>query len=173
MRTRLYLDVDGVINKFSGAVGGHEKHVIDGFTLRIYPDKVKAFMEMFDEVVWATTWVLHPEMLALLEGVIGVESLGVIPVTQDELEVGMLIQRSTGKGPAVARHFDADPLEPGATLWIDDMLGPEDYAIGNERGITLHTPDPEVGAYPFIDNLLDGNVSWAQYVKEQSCLTSN
>jgi hypothetical protein len=165
MRTRLYLDVDGVINKFSGAVGGHEKHVIDGFTIRIYPDKVKAFMELFDEVVWATTWVLHPEMLALLEGVIGVEGLGVIPVTADELEVGMLIQRSTGKGPAVARHFDDDPLEPGATLWIDDMLGPEDYIIARERGISMQVPDPEIGAYPFIDSLLDGHGSWAQYLK--------
>jgi hypothetical protein len=167
VRTRLYLDVDGVINKLTYKPGAYEEVDIDGFILRMYPQKVKAFMAMFDEVVWASTWVLHPEMLALLEGALGVERQDVIPTTADELRSGML-RASTGKGPAVARHFDDDPLEKGAALWIDDMFGREDRIIAEERGIQMYPADPQTGAYPFINQLLDGHSSWAQYLKEQS-----
>lgn len=164
MRTRLYLDIDGVINALSPNFRVPPVKVA-GYPIRMDTALVRQFIALFDEVVWATTWVLHPPALDEMERFIGVEGLRVIDTTRTELDSGMW-GYSTGKAPAVARHFDADPLEVGATLWMDDMLGDLDFAISQPRGIITHKPNDFTGAYPFITQYVDDGRTWSQHVQE-------
>lgn len=150
-KRRLYIDIDGVINAMRQ--GTYKVTIItdpDGpvdVRIRIDHETVKTFLKQFDEVVWASSWVMYPGLLAQLERTLGIEPGQFDRITLDRQAFRNSPGHSSGKAQAVAAHYDAHPMP---SLWIDDDLGPDDFKVARERGIEYHCPDPREGAYPYM-----------------------
>ncbi len=162
MSTRLYLDIDGVINVLDRHCPKPLVPYIFGFgesqvTVHMSVTIVKQFLTQFDEIVWATTWVLYPEELWRMESLLGLPRLETVDLTRDDLRDIHI--SSSGKHRAVAQHFDAaEP--PRHTLWLDDAIGPLDLEVAEARGIHTHAPHAMQGAYPLMEDWLNEGPVW-------------
>jgi len=135
----LYLDIDGVITADPGSVPGVRTFHVGQAIVDWIPELFYPLVEKFD-VVWATSWILYPEMLDELEHVFDVKFPRV------DLNKGEYFLNysdvSCGKLPAVQRHYEADPAE---FLWIDDHAGPTDQAWATSEGGKMLIPDYYLG----------------------------
>lgn len=136
---RLYLDIDGVITGKLGSVSGLEQYVIDGCSVEWHPLLLPELLGKFDEVVWATSWILIPDALTELERRLEIGPFDRIGLTRENYD---LTSDSCGKLDAVRAHYDADPAP---FYWIDDHAAEEDIRWANSVDGNIIGPQYEQG----------------------------
>ena len=139
---RLYLDIDGVITARPYSFPGIETFTVGGFfdgaAVEWHPEMFYTLVNGFDEVVWATTWILAPSLLDELEKKLGVKYER-SPLTRANYNRSPL---TCGKLRAVRKHYEANPAP---FTWIDDHAGPSDHTFAEEEGGRLIVPTYETG----------------------------
>lgn len=148
--TRLYTDVDGVINADmpqlswpadTVAVGAADAGGLTYYRIRWSPDMLAALSELPVERVWATTWVgAAPTGLADLIGY-GKDDRFLTPVGGGPVTFPSIIW----KGAAIR----ADQAEdPSPFIWVDDEIGPYQHMIAHELGGLALSIDAARGITP-------------------------
>ncbi len=150
---RLYLDIDGVITASPHSFPGIETFKVpasdpygDAY-VDWHPELFHELVGLFDEVVWATSWICSPEDLTTLEETIGVAYPRV------EMTLAQYFRHrskaSCGKRESVAHHYHG---EPAPFIWIDDHIGARDKAWARSVGGRTVVPSYEFGgAYSMLD----------------------
>lgn len=152
---RLYLDIDGVLTGHPEYYPGLTTDVVrtdDSFALLDWDiERVHMLLDQFDEVVWATTWILPPSSLHAVEELLD-RSFEKVNLTWDNYRRSHL---TCGKLAAVRDHYFE---RPAPFTWIDDHAGPSDYNFTQEQGGRLIVPDYDTGG---IYKLMDEDVVFA------------
>lgn len=146
MKNIIYLDVDGVLNPCKGK--NPLKHWKDyrkyqtnpETTLKIWLSKElgEQLKRLPAELVWATTWEHYAN--EWISPILGLPELRVLPFLPDRKDV----IKNSGKRTVVSSDS-----KDNAIVWIDDCLGPDDFAWINDRSLSYPTlgvkPKPSVG----------------------------
>lgn len=140
--TRLYLDVDGVINASMPIGWGKTRDgQAGGYTIRWAPALLNALVDLGVEIVWTTTWQEHAvTKLAPLLG-FGSEFRYLSPPTQF---VDWPWPSIEWKNAAIILDQAAHP-EP--FIWVDDELHPPYVAHDVEGGLLIGV-SPYTGIRP-------------------------
>jgi hypothetical protein len=152
-KSYLFLDVDGILNPFlREGLRGDWRLVSIGRYDVWQSEQLSAWLnDLLDQdvqIVWATTWVESPEMLAELAEawhlptdlprIHGVEwpSLG------DR-------RNESGKQRGVAAWLAEHDVDTSVTpvVWVDDDLGPKDQRWAAGAGVTCVKVNPWLGLY--------------------------
>jgi hypothetical protein len=146
---RLYLDIDGVLTGDPDNYPGLATIPVvveRGVALLDWNvERIHMLLDQFDEVVWATTWILPPSSLDEVEHMLGV-SFEQVPLTWDNYRRS---HTTCGKLAAVREHYLANPAP---FTWIDDHAGPADYNFVEEQGGRLIVPSYDTGGvYKLMD----------------------
>jgi hypothetical protein len=160
---RLYLDIDGVLTCDPRSSQGiktvevpdpdsGQVAEVDWDVLRIHQ-----LLDMFDEVVWATSWILFPKMLDRLEELLGYskrfERVGLTNLNYRRTPI------TCGKLNAVVDHYEASPAP---FTWIDDHAGRADRKWVEREGGNLVVPNYYTGG---VYRILEDLVWWDDYHK--------
>lgn len=116
MKTRLYLDVDGVLNAWSSELAWPDASEgrADRFTIKWSPSMVTALNKLDVELVWLTTW--RGEAQSIIEPLLGIDfgSRVLHPLSGETTF------------PSIWWKFEAVKIEqeenPGKFIWFDDEL---------------------------------------------------
>src|SRR5262245_19554427 len=112
----LFLDVDGVLNPEAVVLPGDWRQVpVDRFWVWTSPRLSRWMNGLLDrgaQIVWATTWIRHPDALATLA-----EALDLPPDLPriDGLEWPGGNHWESGKGPGVRRWLEEHGIDPHTT----------------------------------------------------------
>lgn len=153
---RLYCDIDGVLTARPGSSPRPIERLMIGDSIvewRVY-DVLRLF-DLFDEVVWATTWLFEPSALASLENYLGVSHSGVdLHLKQYVKARHPSTHRDTcGKLEAVRKHYVADPVP---FMWLDDHMGAEDFEWARSvGGIAIRPLYGQGGMYAIFDDIAE------------------
>lgn len=145
-RRFLFLDIDGVINPFDE----HDptrlgtdwtRPVIGGYSVWVSPSLGNWLNHLIADgidIVWATTWIRHPDHLAEYATALGLPT--------DLARIGYLRAdgANCGKRPAI-EDFLAAIDEPWTAAWVDDDHGLGDHKWATTAGVATFTPDPRFG----------------------------
>lgn len=148
--TRLYTDVDGVINADMPHLSWPADTVAVGtasaggqyqYRIRWSTDMLAALSELPVERVWATTWVgAAPTGLADLIGY-GKGDRFLVPLNGREVSFPSIIW----KGAAIRAEQAEDP---SPFIWVDDEIGPYQHMIAHELGGLALSIDAARGITP-------------------------
>lgn len=146
---RLYLDIDGVLTGDPDNYPGLDTVPVPcdrGIALLDWNvERIHMLLDQFDEVVWATTWILPPSELDFVEHALGVK-YGRVDLTWANYNRSRF---TCGKLDAVRHHYYANPAP---FTWIDDHAGAHDKAWTEAEGGRLIVPSYETGGmYKLMD----------------------
>jgi len=135
----LFLDIDGVLNPDSWALGGDwQQRSFGGFhvwTSAELGSWITGLIKQGVTVVWATTWIRTPALLDELAEAFGLPP-GLDRIDRLEWNDDGVFDES-GKRPGLLRWLDEHGIDPLAkpVVWADDCLGPMDLLVADALGI--------------------------------------
>lgn len=150
---RLYLDIDGVLTCDPGSAPDIETVGIsqdDEFAIVEWNrQRIHQLCDMFDEVVWATSWILYPEMLDQLEERLDYSNrFERVGLTRSNYRRA---PKACGKLTAVREHYEANPAP---FTWLDDHAGGVDRKWAESEGGNLVVPNYyRGGVYRLLDEM--------------------
>lgn len=130
-KTRIFLDVDGVINAqmpmgWGRLQNGHAKADGIEFRIRWAPNMVKGLFGMDAEIIWSTTWRQDAvNSLAPLIGY-GADCDVLHPIFGETIFPSI-----DWKYPAILDYLHRNP---GPAIWLDDEIEPEMVEYFSDRG---------------------------------------
>jgi len=152
-KTRLYLDVDGVINYFGGRMNYDKDDFENPWPTRaeaevrrfrvVWAPEMLAALDALDlDIVWLTTWRNSAvNDLAPALGGWGANFRVMHPLEEDE----WMFQRVASiewKLPALLADQKADP---SPFIWLDDEIGMKEAVEARQVGGLAMPPNPDVG----------------------------
>lgn len=132
-RNIVMLDLDDVLNpsrmrnpRKTGIVGYH-KETFGPVRVWVSTDHGRLLGELDAQIVWATTWVDHPDLLAEYAAATEIEAgLPMIDFSEPT-------KNGCGKLNGVKRWLAENDAEDARLCWIDDALGGPDFHWAEER----------------------------------------
>lgn len=165
-RAVLMLDIDGVLNPdkmrnpTKSGLNGYHKVDVREHGIRIWVTKHhgRLLTTLDADIVWATTWVAHPDALAFAADQYG------IPTGLPEIFYDVTNDRdqtNTGKLDGVRSWLEDNNRTDAPLVWVDDDLGDKDAGWAEDRTAPtlLIKPIPQRGLtadhYQQISGFLD------------------
>ena len=159
----LMLDLDDVLNPslmrhpHKTRLGGYHKQPFGPVKAWVCEEHGQRLQDLDVQIVWATTWVDHPDLLAEYAAAIG------LPADLPQIEtVSPSAPRGSGKLDGVRDWLTANHAEDVPLVWIDDALAGHDLSWAEDRRAPTLTvkPIPQLGLtaamYGQVHDFLDG-----------------